>query len=632
MTNYIKPKINIDAADAQASRWSSAESVSTASVTDNMYYTSLQRKRGQTTSTPQIINGEGSSNSEMFLNSRDLSPSLSQNSTSKLSQTRQEYLKEIGQRSVEGRRELDLGLVSKFGITKRASVASNTSLKSGTSGTSHIAPDAYSPLFLAQNAFLPRDRTIANAWNRAHYETNPIVRNAINLHATYPISKLSIKCEDKFVEKFFNDMANRIDLQTIVQNTALEYWKIGEVFCYAAFDESLGEWDQIYQHNPDYIKVHASPIPTRSPSISLRPDPELQRIVTSADSEYARMREQLDPKIVHHVLRNENIPLDDFSISHLKNLASPYDVRGTSIIVSVWKDLMLYDKLRESKFVQADGMINPMTIVKVGTDGAEGMYPRAEEIESWRHMLESAQYDKDFKIVTHNAVDIQRIGFQGGILDTSNDFSMIIDNILMGLMAPKSIMTQDGATYASASVGLDVMRQRYNSFRTMMANWLEKKIFAPISEIQGFYKLENKTKRLIVPEIEWNHMTLYDLDNYIAHISTLVEKSKVSMRTLDRSLGLNRANENLNMREESIEAAIFAKEKEALASMSLAELRSLDPTKPIIVQEREKSVLPGSAPPSAEAPSDLMGGLGLPPMPDLGPPPGGEAPPTPPIQ
>ena len=48
--------------------------------------------------------------------------------------------------------------------------------------------------------------------------------------------------------------------------------------------------------------------------------------------------------------------------------------------------MMLYDKLRESKFAQADGMINPMTLV---TLGAEGDYrPTQEDIEAFKNILE----------------------------------------------------------------------------------------------------------------------------------------------------------------------------------------------------------------------------------------------------
>jgi hypothetical protein len=282
-----------------------------------------------------------------------------------------------------------------------------------------------------------------------------------------------------------------------------------------------------------------------------------------------------------------------------------------------------------SKFVQADGMVNPLTLIKVGSSNPDGHYPTREELDSYREIIEQAQYDKDFKIVTHDAVNIERIGYSGQVLDTTSDFTMIIDNILMGLMVPKAIITQEGATYASASVALDVMRQRYNNFRTLMANWLEKKIFAPISEVQQFYKYEGGVKRLIVPQVEWNHMTLYDLDNYLGHILGLVDKKGVSLETVYRSLGLNEENETKNIREESIRKAIQAKEELELQKMSLSELRSLDPSKP--VPEKPDAALPGTPGGPGGLPGGglegLMGGPGGLPPPgapgELGAPPPG---------
>lgn len=435
---------------------------------------------------------------------------------------------------------------------------------------------------------------------------------------------------DEFNDPFMYDIEVEDDHSYIANGVAVH-----NCFVYAEFDETNGVWSKLYLHNPDFVSVKASPIPG-TVTIALRPDPELEKIITSNDPSHVRIRESLDPRIVHHVLMNEYIPLDSFNISHLKNLSAPYDVRGTSLIVSVWKDLMLYDKLRESKIVQADGMINPLTLVKVGASNPDGHYPTREELETYREILEQAQYDKDFKMVTHDAVDIQRIGYNGAVLDTSADFQFIIDNILMGLMVPKAIITQEGATYASASVALDVMRQRYNNFRTLMANWLEQKIFAPISEVQGFYKPEGGVKRLIVPQVEWNHMTLYDLDNYLGHILGLVDKKKVSVETVYRSLGLNKENEMANIRGEQVQQAILEKEAQELGKMSLTELRSLDPKKPI--PEKPDTPLPGT-PGGPGGPEDLLGGgpgggldLGAPPSGlgggglDLGGPPPGEGP------
>lgn len=595
--------------DKELDRWNMIEDTGNTFL-DQMHYMASKNRGGVSADASQLEYGRGPSNSEVKAARSAGGQHVSSEGFKKLSQTRQEYMSDLNERAREDGKRPDLGIaagVRGYGsFVKQAmtSGAGGGNLAS-SSNTVHLAPNIYSPLFLMQNLQLPRDRITANAWNRAFYETNPIVRNAINLHATYPISKLSIKCEDRQVEKFFQDMMDRTDLEQVVQDVALEYTKLGEAFVYAAFDEGSGMWDQIYLHNPDYIRVKASPIPSKVPAISLRPDPELQRIINSSDPEHIKVREQIDPKIIDHVIRNEYIPLDSFNISHLKNLASPYDVRGTSMIVSVWKHLMLWDKYFESKLVQADGMINPLTLIKIGAAGPDGFYPRQEELETWRQVFETGQYDKDFKIVTHDAVNVERVGFSGSTLDISGDLQMIIDNILIGLMIPKSVITQEGASYASASVALDVMRQRYLSFRNKMANWLEKKIFAPIAEVQGFYKLDGGKKRLIVPQIEWNHMTLYDMDNYIAQISTLVDKQRVSQRTLDRSLGLNRHNEQVAIREESIERAIQMKEQQALNQMNLAQLRSLDPEEPVVPQEKDP--LPGT--PGGPGGGAGMGGM-----------------------
>src|SRR5271154_6197229 len=83
-------------------------------------------------------------------------------------------------------------------------------------------PEVYSPLWLNSNLNLPRDRATINAWCRSFFALNPFVHNAICLHSTYPISKLNIKCPNKDIEKFFNDMIEEIDLMNICVQIAQE--------------------------------------------------------------------------------------------------------------------------------------------------------------------------------------------------------------------------------------------------------------------------------------------------------------------------------------------------------------------------------------------------------------------------
>jgi hypothetical protein len=248
----------------------------------------------------------------------------------------------------------------------------------------------------------------------------------------------------------------------------------------------------------------------------------------------------------------------------------------------------------------------------------------------------SAQYDKDFKIFTHEGVTVERVGAGGGIYDISGDITQLIKEIYTGLQVPSVLM--DGGsdtTYANGGVALDILRQRYMQFRNMMSSWLRRKIFAPISKIQGFYEYKNGEKQLIVPDIDWNHMSLFDTADYVNTLVSLTqgegEQKRVSFHTLYRSLGLDAESENRNMRKESIQAAISKKEKAALDTLSLNELRALDDD-----DEIPEPKEPAEGAPAGGVPGEPGGGM--PPL-DLGgggppglggPPPGGELPPAPP--
>lgn len=904
--------------------------------------------------------------------------------------------------------------------TLRKQGASASTVLPGTrSSTDLMGPEVYSPLFQLANLNLPRDRVTMNAWNRIFYDTHPIVRNAINLHASFPISKINISHKSKKVEEFFLEMAEKIDLYSAVYGVALEFWRMGEAFPYAEIDKNTGTWKVINIMNPDYIHVRKSPIGNHS-MVSIRPDAGLLRLVNSKNPADLELKRRLPDHIVNSVRKGQNIPLSDFNISHLKLLSSPYDVRGTSIIVSVYKDLMLYDKLRECfdvetelltnqgfkkykeiidettqqilpnikvasylenkdkieyvtptnsvikdfngkmkyfhgekldcmvtpnhriysskktkkgwqpyeinlaknmdngsfykfktraefnnlntltevnigndisipietylkfagyvvsegciyiknrkdkrcrddyeftehkvitsqlptspcyndmkntfsllanacgkklsenytitksgfsitspkeiwqgiihgknltlhcaeqfgidgqvdsyhkriprwildlnpelqrimlstliagdgsiikskhengsttayryntvskqladdvyemvykcgftpnlhitkrpnrdfeeyvvlwsdsnygneptiynnpkytggkisdvdyndkvwcvevpsglvvtrrngrisiqgqcKFAQADGMVNPLTLVKIGSETYKATQA---DIEAHRMALEEAQFDKDFKLVTHDGVSIERIGFSGATLDVAADIELINDNIYAGLMVPKALIQQESATYASSSIGLEVLRQRYDIFRNMIKKWLEQKIFAPIAELQDFFDYSNGEKVLQVPNVDFNHMNLYDMSDYIQSISGFVGSKQVSLHTVYRSLGLSYEEEMRRLDQEAIDVAIKAKKEAILGGMRLSDLEALDVDSKLI-EPTDAALggglggLPDGGDDGGLPGMDELPGLGgMPPGGDLGgpppagPPPGGAAP------
>jgi hypothetical protein len=511
----------------------------------------------------------------------------------------------------------------------------------GMGNTAMQVPEIYSPLWLTSNLNLPRDRATINAWCRAYFALNPIVHNAIQLHSTYPISKMNIKCADQRVQDFFSEMAEELDLMNKCTQIAQEYFCLGEAYPYAEFDPRRLTWSNITLYNPDFIVVKRTAIES-DPIIMLRPDENLKNIVKSNRPSDIEQRRQLDPAIIDAVKRGQNIQLPSLNVSQLARKISPYEIRGTGLPVACFRWLMLCDKLIENKFVQADTMINPLTIVSIGGEGPDALHPTHADLEAWRAVFEAGQNNKDFKIFTHAGIKIDRVGYNQGLVDIANDITLCIKMIYVGLQVPSVLM--DGGqdtTYANGGVALDVLRQRYLQFRNMMSLWLRRKIFAPISELQGFYENKDGKKRLIVPDVEWNHMSLFDAGDYITTLVNLTTPStgegapppRVSNHTLYRSLGLEFEDEQRKLRKEAVANAIAVKEQAELAKMKLDELRSLDPDEDIPESAEGDVPLPGEVPgggaPSGmpglpgETPPPAPGGLGG--LPGLGAPPEGGA-------
>jgi len=525
-------------------------------------------------------------------------------------------------------------------FVKTAQIASSGMTNfSGSNNTYQMTPELYTPLMLNMNLNMPRERATVNSWIRTHFTFNPYVQNAIDLHRLYPISKLNIKCHDKKVEAFFGNMAEEIDLLNVCLDIAQEYWLIGEAFPFADFDEVNGTWKRIYLQNPDYVVVKKGM--GTEPQILIKPDEALKKLVNSNSAADIAQRAMLNPKIIHAVKRGENISTEDYNISHIARRLDITQTRGTGLTVSVFRQLMLMDLIRESEHVQFQDLINPMMVVKVGSTEHK---PTPESLEAYRNVFEQATYDKNFRIFTHDAVTIEPISKSAGIYDTSAKYAQLVKELYVGLMVPSVIIEGGGdTTYANGGVTLDVLKQRYTSFRNILSKWLRRKIFAPISAVQGFYEYDDKgkkTKNLIIPEIEWNHMSLFDTDQYINQLIQLTggegPNKRASLHTLYRCLGLDYKEERMKMKEEMIDDVILAKEKAALTSYTLEELHKMTPQTEI----KEKVGLDalnipgatgGSAPGAPGAPGglDLGSSGGLPPMgePSSG---GGAPPPAPP--
>jgi hypothetical protein len=158
-----------------------------------------------------------------------------------------------------------------------------------------------------------------------------------------------------------------------------------------------------------------------------------------------------------------------------------------------------------------------------------------------------------------------------------------------------------------------------------MSWFLKNRIFAPIAEIQEFYEYVDGEKTLIVPDIDWNRMSMFDMDSYISNLVNLSQgegvQKRVSIQTLYHSMGLEYEEEQRKIRFEDIQDAIRQREIASLARYPLHELKSLDIGDEI--EEVTEEPVPGESPylpTGGEAGASPGGGLGGPMVPGAPPP------------
>lgn len=267
---------------------------------------------------------------------------------------------------------------------------------------------------------LPRDRATFNAWYRSLYATDPVIATAIDFHASSLNSCFALSCDrnekaKKMMKGWWNEWfeGGEFSLHGLLR----ELWLIGEVIVTSDLDSDNSKWEQLKIQNPDYVNVKRTIVGGES-ILSLRPDQRLRDAILNKPEKYAEELSTLDKEVIEAVRKGDNIPLNPFYSSILVMKASPYEIRGTSI---------LQRALRRIIDVGSDDDIVKQTI----------MYPGL----NYRH---------------------------------------------------------DG------TIMVELIRNKYKMVGNMVADWIVKKVFAPICKLNDLYEYQDGEKVLILPEAKFN--------------------------------------------------------------------------------------------------------------------------------
>lgn len=424
----------------------------------------------------------------------------------------------------------------------------------GGSGGANIqtgTPEIRNPLLNLINFYLPYDRKTLNQWIRYYDRFQPYIGNCIDIHGEFPISDFHFKgISDHQVEQLFEEQKERANIVEFTFEASREYELIGEVFAFWRWNEDDALWDDYVMINPDLLDLQAVDWGWGKKVLyTYEPPAELKEILRNRDERTEELLEDLDDVVYENLMAGKRIPLDDYNMFTMMRKASPYENRGTSIVLRCVKELLYEDKLREAQYAIADQQITPVQIWKLGDPGA-GYMPTEEDLEDFRTLLINGLHDPLFTIVSHGAINLELVGYTGKLLPVIPEYEWVAKRVLVALFTNESMVTGEGPTYSNAVIAMKVLQGRYQSKRDKFVKKFREKIFAPVSKAHQIFESTpasyngrirtTKSRRPLLPQIEWNFkLDLTDQAQRIQYCMQLREKTELPMKTLTEMLDLD---------------------------------------------------------------------------------------------
>lgn len=209
--------------------------------------------------------------------------------------------------------------------------------KTGDTGSQimYTDPKIFGPLFDPVNWYLPYSYRVLNRWIRYYDRFHPMVGNAIDMHSTIPLSRFSLSdIDDDQILQEFEDVVEEMELFGTFLEIAREYWLLGECYPFSHWNDEDACFDEVVLLNPDFVMVNAHPLAWgEGMTFELEPDDVLKHVVNAPDAIAQEIRGSLPDEIIQAVQAGTNIPLDGRCVSQIARKASPYDIRGTSIVL-----------------------------------------------------------------------------------------------------------------------------------------------------------------------------------------------------------------------------------------------------------------------------------------------------------
>lgn len=378
------------------------------------------------------------------------------------------------------------------------------------------------------------------------YRYEGIIGNAVDILVEFAVTDTwaeptGDKKLDKIL-KYFNENINDNSNATmsgvyhLMEKFFLEYIVNGNVFPYNYWENvkipDVGEVAMprsITMLNPQYIRIPEESLAFGQEMIYFQPDLNIINAIRSdgrSNPESMYIKKALPPSIVRKIKNGSgggfgDILLDPRYVKHIKRKAKDYRAWGTPLLTRTFSAVAIIKKLRKLDEATIEGLVNLLTIFKVGTDEFPAGPDRLSELRS---VLTDAKAST--MLVWPHDIDVLQTGPDGKVLSFKDKYTEAYSELKRALGVVPGLLGEDAKVDYE---DLLAMIERLETIRTIGKKWLS-----------GIYRqIANENNKKEYPKSKMARMNLYDADSIKNHVVNFYDRGLIDPKTALTEAGYN---------------------------------------------------------------------------------------------
>lgn len=391
------------------------------------------------------------------------------------------------------------------------------------------------------------------------YRYNGIIGNAVDVLVDFAVTKVyplptKNKTLDKILEYFFENLnfenSNTMPgAYPLMQELGVEWFTSGNAFPYCKWENVAIDGEEAYYKlpisinliNPQSIEIPSGPIAFGQEVVYLKYDSELLYKLRSdgrSDPEAALIKQAIPRSVLNSITKRDSfsggIRLNPKYVTHLKRRAKGYQAWGIPYLTRCFSSASLLERLRELDESVTSGLLNLITIFKIGTEDHPASPARLRKFAALLRNPKATH-----TLVWAHDVELLQAGPDGKVLQYKDKYKDAKEDILISLGIPPVLMSLSAS--GDAWVSILSLVERLTHWRRIISLWMEK-ICNQISEYNGF---KEKVK------LKWDRMNLTDESSVKNLILAFYDRGLISIETALKDGGYMLETEKSNKAKET---------------------------------------------------------------------------------